>query len=68
VFNRLWGYDGKVVIFVLSIGFFLVELPTVSLSEWVLARSWHIHHSAMVLRRWDQGIAPLDFTPKEIPV
>ncbi|CAN1268579.1 hypothetical protein LINPERPRIM_LOCUS13233 [Linum perenne] len=38
------------------------------LCNWVLARSWHIHHSAMVLRKWKRGITLIDFTPKELPV
>ncbi|CAN1268580.1 hypothetical protein LINPERPRIM_LOCUS13233 [Linum perenne] len=47
--NRLWGYEGEV----------LPSILTEVLCNWVLARSWHIHHSAMVL---------IDFTPKELPV
>ncbi|CAN0847584.1 hypothetical protein LINGRAHAP2_LOCUS5050 [Linum grandiflorum] len=46
--NRLWGYEG----------FFLFEFPSVQLSEWVIARAWHIHHS---------GIQPLDLEVTEVP-
>ncbi|CAN1215985.1 hypothetical protein LINPERPRIM_LOCUS460 [Linum perenne] len=66
--NRLWGYEGEVVFLELSEGLFLFEFNSESLCNWVLARSWHIHHSTMVLRRWAQGISPIDFSPKEIPV
>ncbi|CAN1248536.1 hypothetical protein LINPERPRIM_LOCUS6779 [Linum perenne] len=47
--NRLWSLEG----------FLLVELDSVETQEWVLARSWHIHH---------QDIAPLTFVPQEKPV
>ncbi|CAN0890244.1 hypothetical protein LINGRAHAP2_LOCUS16328 [Linum grandiflorum] len=46
--NRLWGYEG----------FFLIEIPSVRLCNWILARSWHIHHS---------GVTPLDLEVKEVP-
>ncbi|CAN1786962.1 hypothetical protein LINPERHAP1_LOCUS17439, partial [Linum perenne] len=68
VINCLLGFDGKVVRSVLSTGFFLIELPSIKLSEWILAWSWHIHHSSMILRQWVQGVMPLDFAPKEVPV
>ncbi|CAN1301042.1 hypothetical protein LINPERPRIM_LOCUS24786 [Linum perenne] len=66
--NRLWGFDGEVVISAIPEGLFLVELPTIRLCEWVLARSWHIHHSSMILRRWSSGIKPVDTSPKELLV
>ncbi|CAN0829922.1 hypothetical protein LINGRAHAP2_LOCUS1255 [Linum grandiflorum] len=66
--DRLWGYDGKVMISTLSEGFFLIEFPTLALCDWVLNRSWHVHHSALVLRRWRPSIEPIDFSPKETPV
>ncbi|CAN1163358.1 hypothetical protein LINPERPRIM_LOCUS32618 [Linum perenne] len=67
VLNRLWGYEGEIILSTLSVGFFLVELPSVKLCDWILARSWHIHHSAMILRRWAPQITPIDFTQKEVP-
>ncbi|CAN1850262.1 hypothetical protein LINPERHAP1_LOCUS39769 [Linum perenne] len=66
--NRLWGYEGEVVLYVLSENFFLFEFNSEALCNWVLARSWHIHLSAMVLRRWVKGISPIDFSPKELTV
>ncbi|CAN1317114.1 hypothetical protein LINPERPRIM_LOCUS30318 [Linum perenne] len=68
VLNRLWGFEGEVVLSSLPDGLYLVELPSVKLCEWVLARSWHIHHSSMLLRRWTHGIKPIDTSPKELPV
>ncbi|CAN1301865.1 hypothetical protein LINPERPRIM_LOCUS25171 [Linum perenne] len=66
--NRLWGFEGEVIFSELSPGFFLFEFHSEALCNWVLERSWHIHHSAMVLRRWSYGITPIDFSPKELPV
>ncbi|CAN1254273.1 hypothetical protein LINPERPRIM_LOCUS8592 [Linum perenne] len=67
VLNRLCSYEGEVILSTLSIGFFLIKLPSMKLCDWILARSSHIHHSTMILRRWAPQIAPIDFTPKEIP-
>ncbi|CAN1254232.1 hypothetical protein LINPERPRIM_LOCUS8580 [Linum perenne] len=39
VLNRLWGYEGEVVLSTLSIGFFPIELLFVKLCDWILARS-----------------------------
>ena len=65
--NRLWGYEGKVLLSVLSPGFFLFEFPSVKLCEWVLGRTWHIHHSVMVLRKWNSVITLLDLEVKDVP-
>ncbi|CAN0875646.1 hypothetical protein LINGRAHAP2_LOCUS10949 [Linum grandiflorum] len=65
--NRIWGYEGEVVVSKISEGFFLIEFPSVQLSNWVLGRAWHIHHSALVLRRWQANIALLDIAMKEVP-
>ncbi|CAN0925764.1 hypothetical protein LINGRAHAP2_LOCUS34945 [Linum grandiflorum] len=48
--HLLWGYEGNIAISTLSPGFFLVGFPSKSLCDWVLARSWHIHHMTLVLR------------------
>ncbi|CAN1292240.1 hypothetical protein LINPERPRIM_LOCUS21476 [Linum perenne] len=66
--NRLWGFDGQVIISMLSVGFYLVEFPSEKLCNWVMERSWHVHHTALVLRRWYAGIEPLDLTEKPAPV
>ncbi|CAN1217607.1 hypothetical protein LINPERPRIM_LOCUS1067 [Linum perenne] len=63
----LWGYEGPVQVSCLSKGFFLLELHLEKLDEWVISRPWHIHHSALILRRWDEGIEALDLMSKEIP-
>ncbi|CAN1791660.1 hypothetical protein LINPERHAP1_LOCUS19411 [Linum perenne] len=68
VLNRLWGFEGEVIISLLPNDLFLVELPSVKLCELILARSWHIHYSSMILRRWESGIKPIDTSPKELPI
>ncbi|CAN1760014.1 hypothetical protein LINPERHAP1_LOCUS7355 [Linum perenne] len=35
--------------------------------EWILARSWHVHHHPMLIRKWRLGIDPLDLSPKAKP-
>ncbi|CAN1233104.1 hypothetical protein LINPERPRIM_LOCUS3793 [Linum perenne] len=67
VVQRLWGYEGPVVISKLSGNFFLMEFNSVKLCDWVLERSWHIHNTGMILRRWEKGIQPIDFSPKATP-
>ncbi|CAN0925440.1 hypothetical protein LINGRAHAP2_LOCUS34759 [Linum grandiflorum] len=34
----------------------------------MVRRSWHIHHSPMLLRRWFAGIAPISFTLDYRPI
>ncbi|CAN1215398.1 hypothetical protein LINPERPRIM_LOCUS201 [Linum perenne] len=67
VARRLWGYEGPVLISLLSENFFLVEFNSIQLCEWVLDRSWHIHNSGLILRRWHRGIQPVRFTPANTP-
>ncbi|CAN0925561.1 hypothetical protein LINGRAHAP2_LOCUS34829 [Linum grandiflorum] len=66
--QRLWGHEGFVTVSLISEGFFLLEFPSVRLCDWVLSRSWHIHHSALLLRRWVPQIRPIALSPTEIPV
>ncbi|CAN1337346.1 hypothetical protein LINPERPRIM_LOCUS37571 [Linum perenne] len=66
--NRLWSLGEPICVSQISEGFLLVELDSVETQEWVLARSWHIHHQPMILRRWHKDIAPLVFAPQEKPV
>ncbi|CAN0899382.1 hypothetical protein LINGRAHAP2_LOCUS20240 [Linum grandiflorum] len=66
--HRLWGFEGDISVSTLSDGFFLLEFPSQRLFDWVLARDWHIHHSMLVLRRWEKGIQPLAFSPQVKPV
>ncbi|CAN1289536.1 hypothetical protein LINPERPRIM_LOCUS20322, partial [Linum perenne] len=40
---------------------------SIQLCEWVLARSWHIHNSWLILRRWTKGISLVSFSPKATP-
>ncbi|CAN1796754.1 hypothetical protein LINPERHAP1_LOCUS21013, partial [Linum perenne] len=68
VLNRIWGYEGEVTISILSEGLFLIELRSTKLCDWVIARSWHIHHATMILRMWTLGIKPIDPSLKEVPV
>ncbi|CAN1338066.1 hypothetical protein LINPERPRIM_LOCUS41392 [Linum perenne] len=65
--RRLWGYEGLVNISVLAVNFYLLEFHSVQLCDWVLDRSWHIHNSGLVLRRWYTGIKPLNFAPEATP-
>ncbi|CAN1132774.1 hypothetical protein LINPERPRIM_LOCUS30271 [Linum perenne] len=66
--NRLWDYDGFVSVSELSSGSFLIEFPTVSVCEWVLARLWHVHHLPLFLKRWSLDVTPICLQPKEVPV
>ncbi|CAN1318742.1 hypothetical protein LINPERPRIM_LOCUS30931 [Linum perenne] len=67
--NRIWGFEGEVVVSRLDDGLFLFEkFASESLAQWVVKRSWHIHHSVMILRRWKQDITPVDLAPRKIPV
>ncbi|CAN1318959.1 hypothetical protein LINPERPRIM_LOCUS31033 [Linum perenne] len=45
-----------------------MEFPSEKLCNWVIQRSWHVHHMAMVLRKWYVGIQPMDLTEKPAPV
>ncbi|CAN0905837.1 hypothetical protein LINGRAHAP2_LOCUS23893 [Linum grandiflorum] len=65
--NRLWGYEGEIVISRMKEGVFLIEIPSVRLCNWILARFWHIHHSMLLMRRWTEGITPLDLEVKQVP-
>ncbi|CAN1247641.1 hypothetical protein LINPERPRIM_LOCUS6417, partial [Linum perenne] len=47
--------------------FFLLEFHSVKLCEWVLERSWHIHNSGLILRRWEKGVKPIDFSQASKP-
>ncbi|CAN1334812.1 hypothetical protein LINPERPRIM_LOCUS36529 [Linum perenne] len=67
VVNRIWGYEGEVIVSKIEEGFFLFEFASENLAQWVLKRSWHIHHSVMVLRKWERYIAPIDLSPKNVP-
>ncbi|CAN1301851.1 hypothetical protein LINPERPRIM_LOCUS25163 [Linum perenne] len=67
VANRLWGYEGPVVLSQISEGFFLIEFNSECLCDWVLGRSWHIHNTALVLRQWQKDISPLVFSPAASP-
>ncbi|CAN1331520.1 hypothetical protein LINPERPRIM_LOCUS35367 [Linum perenne] len=51
----------------LSDRFHLVEFHYVQLCEWVLGRSWRIHNTSMIMRRWKRGIQPLDMYGKHVP-
>ncbi|CAN1336790.1 hypothetical protein LINPERPRIM_LOCUS37307 [Linum perenne] len=65
--QRLWGYEGPVTVSKLADNFFLMEFKSVQLCDWVLGRSWHVHNSGMVMRRWEKGIKPIDFSLKATP-
>ncbi|CAN1272194.1 hypothetical protein LINPERPRIM_LOCUS14453 [Linum perenne] len=65
--RRLWGYEGPMLISVLSDNFYLLEFQSIELCDSVLERSWHIHNSGLVLRRWYNGIKPLCFSPAATP-
>ncbi|CAN1339870.1 hypothetical protein LINPERPRIM_LOCUS38649, partial [Linum perenne] len=67
VANRLWGYEGSVVISKLSDRFYLAEFNYVQLCEWVLGRSWHIHNICMIMRTWKKWIQTLDMYVKHVP-
>ncbi|CAN1337280.1 hypothetical protein LINPERPRIM_LOCUS37528 [Linum perenne] len=66
--NRLWGYEGSVQVSTISDGVFLIEPKSMELSNWILSRSWHIHHSALLIRRWKKGIEPVVVAPEDKPV
>ncbi|CAN1352038.1 hypothetical protein LINPERPRIM_LOCUS42659 [Linum perenne] len=66
--NRLWSLGEPIFVSQISEGFLFVELGSLETQEWVLTRSWHIHHQPMILRRWRKDIAPLVFEPQEKPV
>ncbi|CAN1317957.1 hypothetical protein LINPERPRIM_LOCUS30624 [Linum perenne] len=65
--RHLWGYEGQVFVTALAENFFLIEFQSEKLCNWVLERSWHIHNSGMIMRRWEKGIKPVDFSPKATP-
>ncbi|CAN1247388.1 hypothetical protein LINPERPRIM_LOCUS6301 [Linum perenne] len=67
VANRLWGYERLVLVSKYLELCFLFEFPSIRLCDWILSRSWHIHNSAMFLRRWEKGIQPLDLSAKNTP-
>ncbi|CAN1310677.1 hypothetical protein LINPERPRIM_LOCUS28172 [Linum perenne] len=67
VVNRLWGYEGQVIVSTLQENFFLVEFKSVKLCEWVLSRSWHIHNKSMIMRRWESGIQHVVFSENQAP-
>ncbi|CAN1248581.1 hypothetical protein LINPERPRIM_LOCUS6795 [Linum perenne] len=46
--------------------FYLVEFNSIRLCDWVLGRSWHIHNTGMIMRRWKRGIQPLDMSGKHV--
>ncbi|CAN1303426.1 hypothetical protein LINPERPRIM_LOCUS25848, partial [Linum perenne] len=46
------AYEGKVSVLKISPGFYLIDFSSIALSEWVLGRSGHIHHSSLLLRIW----------------
>ncbi|CAN1336936.1 hypothetical protein LINPERPRIM_LOCUS37370 [Linum perenne] len=68
IINRIWGYEGEVVVSRLEEGFFLFEFASESLAQWVVKRSWHIHHSVMILRRWQRKIAPIVLALRRVPI
>ncbi|CAN1255381.1 hypothetical protein LINPERPRIM_LOCUS8964 [Linum perenne] len=68
VVDKLWGYEGEVIVSKIAEGFFLFEFASENLAKWILKRSWHIHHSVMVLRRWEKNIAPIDLSPTNVPI
>ncbi|CAN1244762.1 hypothetical protein LINPERPRIM_LOCUS6233, partial [Linum perenne] len=67
VVNRLWGYEGQVIVSILQENFYLVEFKSVKLCDWVLSRSWHIHNKSMIMRRWESGIQPVVFSENQYP-
>ncbi|CAN1289110.1 hypothetical protein LINPERPRIM_LOCUS20120 [Linum perenne] len=67
VVNRLWGYEGQVIVSILQENFYLVEFRSVKLCDWVLSRSWHIHNKSMIMRRWESGIQPVVFSENQYP-
>ncbi|CAN0913430.1 hypothetical protein LINGRAHAP2_LOCUS27921 [Linum grandiflorum] len=66
--QHLWGYEGTIPISRLSAGSYLLEFPSLSLCDWVLSKSLHIHHSALLLRRWEPNIQPIEIVDEEIPI
>ncbi|CAN1800148.1 hypothetical protein LINPERHAP1_LOCUS22417 [Linum perenne] len=64
ILNRLWGFGEVIHVLLLSSRFLLVELPSIDTCDWILVRSWHIHHHPMLIRKWHQGIQLLDLFPK----
>ncbi|CAN1337965.1 hypothetical protein LINPERPRIM_LOCUS37837, partial [Linum perenne] len=67
VANRLWGYEGNVIIASLEANFFLVEFHSVKLCDWVLSRSWHVHNTGMIMRKWARGIRPVVIPDGQCP-
>ncbi|CAN1215483.1 hypothetical protein LINPERPRIM_LOCUS243 [Linum perenne] len=65
--NRLWGYEGGVIISNLVVNFFLGEFNSVKLCDWVLNRFWHVHNTGMIMRRWARGIKPVVITDGHSP-
>ncbi|CAN0859922.1 hypothetical protein LINGRAHAP2_LOCUS7799 [Linum grandiflorum] len=66
--NRLWSYGEQIHVSQLEPNFYLIELDSVATRDWVLHRSWHVHHSPMLLRCWSAGISPLAFSSSSTPV
>ncbi|CAN0880798.1 hypothetical protein LINGRAHAP2_LOCUS13853 [Linum grandiflorum] len=54
---RLWGSEGPIVI----------SLPSIALCEWVLQRSWHIHHLDIQPLDLSKMAAPQWITLKGVP-
>ncbi|CAN1291440.1 hypothetical protein LINPERPRIM_LOCUS21146 [Linum perenne] len=67
VANRLWGYEGSVIIASLEANFFLVEFNSVKLCDWVLSRSWHVHNTGMIMRKFARGIRPVVIPDGQCP-
>ncbi|CAN1241243.1 hypothetical protein LINPERPRIM_LOCUS4884 [Linum perenne] len=65
--NSLWGLGEPIYVSQISSGFLLIELLSLETQDWILARSWHVHHQPMILRRWHRGIGPIDLSPHEKP-
>ncbi|CAN1289537.1 hypothetical protein LINPERPRIM_LOCUS20323 [Linum perenne] len=67
VANRLWGYEGSVIIASLEANFFMIEFNSVKLCDWVLSRSWHAHNTGMIMRKWARGIRPVVIPDGQCP-
>ncbi|CAN1262859.1 hypothetical protein LINPERPRIM_LOCUS11425 [Linum perenne] len=51
----------------MDVGCYLFEFASEALCDWVMQRSWHIHTTLMVIRRWFPGIQPIDFSKELKP-
>ena len=67
--NVLWGADGKVVIRSVGVNLFIIQFPNATTRDKVLEEGpWHIQNKPLVIRKWEPGLASLEFNMARLPL